>query len=195
MRALIVLLALGACLVMGGCSTVEVQSDYDPAADFASLKTYAWYAEEQPTTGDIRVDNPIVDSRIRTAVETQLNAKGYTKVDANPDFFLIYHAAVSKEIAVTTTTSTTVAYGGGYAHGGYGWGYVAAPMWVETPTSYTYDKGTILVDIVDAKNEKLVWRGSAQAEVDESRTQQQREQRINGAMKEMLANFPPKVKK
>jgi hypothetical protein len=186
MRALVVLLALGALLVAGGCSQVSVQTDFDPKADFTALKTYSWYNAEQPKEGDPRLDNPLLDQRVRSTVETVLNAKGYVKDDVNPDFWLVYHAAVSKEIGTTTTTSSSTY--GGY----YGWYYVSSPVWVETPTMYTYNQGTLILDIVDAKAEKLIWRGSAQANVDNPETQQQRKNLMNEAVNGMLSKFPPK---
>jgi hypothetical protein len=189
MRALIVLLALGAVFVTGGCSQVSVQTDFDQTADFTALKTYAWYAGEQPTTGDPRVDNPMLDQRVRAAVETTLNEKGFQKTDTAPDFLLIYHAASSKEIGVTTTTAS------GYSAGYYGWNYVYAPMWTEQAASYTYTQGSLILDVVDAKSEKLIWRGSAQANVDDVNTQQQRKNLMNEAVRGMLAKFPPKPAK
>lgn len=189
MRALIILLALGAVFLTGGCSQVSVQTDFDQSADFASLKTYAWYDGEQPTTGDPRADNPMLDQRVRTAVETVLNEKGFTKTDAAPDFLLIYHAAVSKEIGVTTTTQP------GYSAGYYGWNYVYSPVWIEQSASYTYNQGSLILDVVDAKSEKLIWRGSAQANVDDVNTQQQRKNLMNEAVRGMLAKFPPKPAK
>ncbi len=185
MRVLLVLPALGMMLAALGCSQVSVLSDYDPAANFSGLQTYAWYAAEQPKTGDVRLDNPLLDTHIRNAVEKALNAKGFIKADANPDFQLIYHAAVTKEIAAMRTASAV------YPPPGYGWGYVATPVWVERSVPYTYQKGSLIVDIIDAKNEKLMWRGSIQAELDKTATPQMRAARIETAVKDMLAQFPP----
>jgi len=166
-----------------------VQSDFDPSANFTSLHTYAWFAAEQPKSGDVRVDNPLLDTRVRAAVENALNSRGYIESDANPDFYLIYHAAVSKEIEVTTTRTAV------YPPGWYGWHHVAPPVWVERQVPYTYDKGTLIVDIVDAKDQKLVWRGSIQAELDKTATPQQRRSRLDAAVSEMMAQFPPKPTK
>ena len=185
MKAIIVLLAQGMVLAALGCSQVSVQTDYDPAADFSGLRTYAWYTAEQPKSGDIRVDNPLLDRHVRSAVENALDAKGYIKADANPQFQLIYHAAVTKEIAVART-STPV-----YPPGNYGWHYVAQPVWVEQAVPYTYEKGSLILDIIDARNEKLMWRGSIQAEVDKTATPQVRAGRIETAVRDMLAQFPP----
>jgi len=184
MRLFLMLAVLGMRLAALGCSRVSVLSDYDPAADFTSLHTYAWYAAEQPKTGDIRLDNPLLDTHIRSAVENALNAKGYIKADENPDFQLIYHAAVTKEIAVTKTA--TLVY-----PTGYGWHYVGTPVWVERAVPYAYEKGSLILDIIDAKNERLTWRGSIQAELDKTATPQMRAARIETAVKDMLAQFPP----
>jgi Domain of unknown function (DUF4136) len=184
-RTLLVVLALGLVLAAGGCSQVSIQSDFDPAANFSGLQTYAWYAAEQPESGDPRVDDPLLDDHVRTSVENALNSRGYTKVDANPDFQLIYHAAVSKEIEVTTT-STPV-----YPRGYYGWRTIGAPVWVERPVAYTYERGSLILDIIDAQNERMVWRGSIQAELDRTATPQVRMKRIDAAVREMVAKFPP----
>ncbi len=185
MRVFLMLSIFGMILAALGCSQVSVLSDYDPAADFSSLRTYEWYAVEQPKSGDVRVDNPLLDRHIRSAVENALNAKGYIKADANPDFQLIYHAAVTKVIGVTTVSK--LAYPPGY----YAWHYVGPPVWVEQAVPYTYEKGSLILDIIDARKEKLMWRGSIQAELDKTATPQVRAARIEKAVTDMLAQFPP----
>jgi len=184
MKGLFVLLVMGAVLLAGGCSQVLIQSDFDPSANFSALKTYAWYEAEQPKTGDIRLDNPMLDAQIRASIEKALNAREYNKVDADPDFQLVYHVVVSKELEVTTTS--TPVYPSGY----YGWRYVAAPVWVERPAVYTYDQGTLIVDVIDARNQKMVWRGSIQAELNRTATPEQRAKRLDAAVTKMIAEIP-----
>ena len=36
-----------ATLVLGGCSGVQVNQDYDPATDFSSMEAYRWESETQ----------------------------------------------------------------------------------------------------------------------------------------------------
>jgi len=186
MRRLIVLLALGVVLMTAGCSQVLVQTDFDQTANFAALKTYEWYAAEPPVSGDVQSDYPMLDMRVRTAVDTELDAKGYTKVETDPDFFVIYHAAVAREIEVSTTS--TAVHPPGY----YGWRYVAPPVWVNQTVARTYNKGTLILDVVDARNEKLIWRGAVEGEVDQAVTQQQRKAIVKEAVNKILAEFPPK---
>ena len=62
------------------------------------------------------------------------------------------------------TTSFGYGYGSSmYWHRGYG-GMGGS----STTRAYTYTKGTLIIDIWDAKSEKLVWRGSATATVKEN---------------------------
>jgi len=88
----------------GGCATISVSSDYDPNAHFAGLETYDW-AGPQPITGDPRLDSDILHSRIRSAVERELAAKGYHKISGgNPDFKVAYHVGLEEKLDVTTFT-------------------------------------------------------------------------------------------
>ena len=185
MRTLTVLVSFGVLLVAVACSQWSIQTDFDPTASFSTLHTYAWYSAEQPESGDPRLDDPILDKHIRDAVESALDARGYEKVGTNPNFLLVYHALVSKEVEVTTTATPV------YAAGYYGWRYVGSPVWVEQPVARTYDKGSLILDIIDTQSDRMVWRGSIQAELDQMATPEVRAQRINAAVKEMLAKFPP----
>ena len=67
-------------------------------------------------TGDKRVDNALVDHRIRAAVGSRLQAKGYTApVNGTPDFYVAYHVAVKDRLK----GSSNVQYKGDWAFGTY----------------------------------------------------------------------------
>ena len=48
------------------------------------FKTYAF-------KDGTKVGQPLIDDRIVAAIEQELAAKGFTKADANPDVFVVYH--------------------------------------------------------------------------------------------------------
>ena len=53
--------------------------------------------------GDYRVENPLVDERIRDAVERELAAKGYRRVqDRSPDFYVAFYVSVEDKLDVYT---------------------------------------------------------------------------------------------
>ena len=74
-----------------GCSGIRVSQDYDPNTRFGQLTTFAWASPTQEKTGDPRIDNPLLDERIRAAVTRALTQKGYTlTMDRAPTFSVRY---------------------------------------------------------------------------------------------------------
>jgi hypothetical protein len=73
-------------LVLAGCAGTHPAPRYawDPKADFAPLKSYAWYDGPgfQMPHGDSIIDGRFIDERVRTAVDRTLEGKGFRKVDA-----------------------------------------------------------------------------------------------------------------
>jgi hypothetical protein len=178
-------------VLLAGCSSMKVSSDYDRNADFSGLKTYDWISPAQPKTGDSRLDSDILNSRIRRAVENQLGLKGYEKATSgNPDFQVAYMASIEQKLDVST-------FNYGYTYPGYyyprrGFG---GPFYSGVPHSETYvdqyDEGTLLLDIVNPQTKKLIWRGTAVDTIQKTDSPENREKRINEAVANMLQKFPP----
>ena len=172
-------------LLLAACSSVHVTTDFDPGADFAALETWAWLARKAQATGDPHMDSTLLHERIRGAVEAQLAERGYGKTaSGRADFLVAYHTAVERKMDVDT-----VYRGYGYGPSVYGWG-----PGHETVV-YEYDQGTLLLDFLDPKTKRLLWRGSASAVVSESSTPEQRTRRINEAVSKLLDHFPPERKR
>jgi len=168
-RADLVMVALVA-LAVGGCGgNMKVATDYDRSANFAPLKSYSW-REGTP------LPNPLMSGRVVAAVDRELAAKGFTKVESGGDVNVTYHASADKEVDIQSFNT-----GGPYAcYGG-----------CSTSTTVTHvTVGTIIVDIVDAKTDKMLWRGSASDTVSDDPSRN--EQKINDGVKMMFAGFPPK---
>jgi hypothetical protein len=79
-------------------------------------------------------------------------------------------------------------YGGGY-RGGYRGGYVGTT----TTTVRSYQTGTLVVDVWDAKSEKLVWRGTA-TNISVSDNPTKMKKKIDKALKKMTDKWA-KIKK
>jgi len=158
---------------------VSVTVDYDPEEDFSTYKTFGWLPERPPPTGDPRLDSPLIDSRVRRAVDSTLTARGFRKIlDGTPDFWVTYHTGVEQKLDVYTMNR-------GYVNR---WGYtVSVP---ETRVSQ-YDEGTLVLDIADARERELVWRGVAQGRLRSQPTPDQTTAAVNEAVAELLKQFPP----
>jgi hypothetical protein len=177
-------LCAGALAVaLAGCSSIRVNYDYDPKADFSNYHSWSWLPQPKPEVIDPRVHNEIVDRRVRRAVEAALAARGYQQVEpGRGDFGVAYHAAIQGKVSVQTINDY------------YGYGPVWGGM-VHVPSTRTYvreyDEGTLILDVVDGQSHQIVWRASAQAEVSQSGTPEQRDRRVREAVDQMLDDFPP----
>lgn len=169
------LLILG--LLLAGCSTMRVQSDYDPAFDFKALQTFAVvYAQSETVT--------LTQERIANAVTDTIRAKGYKSVKQEAaDFLIVFHTDVTSKKQVVTDYQSV----GFYPY--YGYGY-RAPMAVPVQREYDYDEGKIIVDAMAPKSKRIFWRGIATDELKNFDTPQERTAYINRVTASVLETFP-----
>ncbi|SLM48933.1 conserved protein of unknown function [Nitrospira japonica] len=177
LRITAVCVGLLAALV-SACASPKVGYDYDRGADFTAYRTYEWMPDSRSPAGDKRIDNDLVDARIRAAVDGQLRQKGYTNPAAGrPDFYVSYQAAVTDMMKGASTQR----YIGDRASG----------LYTTVSDVHPYKDGALLVDIVDGATQKLVWQGTASAEIDPALTARERDERIARVVKAMFDHFPP----
>ncbi len=176
-------------LTLAACSGIEVNTNYDPNAvqQLDSFRTYAWMPK--PEGADPRIYNDIINANIRQAVDQHLQGRGYQQVDANasPDFLIGWQGAIESKLDAQTVNS----------YYGYPWGPMWDPYYYGPSQTYVreYEEGTIILDVVDAKAKKLIWRGTAEAEVNDNPSAASSRERIGEAVNQMLSRFPPKPEK
>jgi hypothetical protein len=175
---------LATALIVGACSGISTSSDYDPAVDFTKYATYTWL----DTEGD-DID-AITDSRIKSAIDATMVAKGLQKTGANADMAVGYQVTSAERVSYNTVNS---GWGGGYGYGGYGWGGYGMGYGMGTSTTYenTWQEGTLLIGMFDVESKNLVWTGTATAALDQSRSPEDRQQLVDDAVSKMMKDFPP----
>jgi hypothetical protein len=58
-----------------------------------------------------------------------------------------------------------------------------------------YTEGTIVLDFYDAKSKQLVWRGTASGALSSNKpSMEEVQEKLNGIVAKMLAEYPPKKK-
>jgi hypothetical protein len=149
-------LFLGLALVAAPVLAQKVHIDYDRSADFDSYSTYAWYETSDTSVAD---SNELMHRRIIEIIEAQVSAD-MTKVDSDPDVYVTYHTEEKEEMSLDTT-HFGYGYPSGWAWDPYWGGWGGGGMGSSTTSVYTYTRGTLIIDIWDAKTQQLVWRGSA----------------------------------
>jgi hypothetical protein len=148
------LLALGT-LIAAPAYAQKPQIQWDKQYDFSHVKTFKW---QQPSSPSLADSNPFMHKFIESEIEKELMNAGLMETTGDPDVYVTYHGSTQTEVQLR---STSFGYSvGGYGMGGWGmYGYSMGPTHTTTREVET-QKGTLVVDIVDAKEKQLVWRGS-----------------------------------
>ena len=169
-RAASMLLAVAAA----SCMTMRVASHLETGADFSQYRTWDWGAPDNLPTGDPRLDNnAFFIDHLTGAIEHALARQGLTRVDAGikPDLLFHYHANVNQRFDVVEATDCI----GGDCKA----------------QAIDYDQGTLVIDAVDARTNKLVWRSWAQDSVQGVIDNQDAlERKVDEAVATMFAQFP-----
>jgi hypothetical protein len=206
-------LAPAIVLALAGCTSLHVETDYDHTARFDGMRTFAFVSnprqvQDQPQTDktarleDVSmVNNSIVRARIRDAIAENLSGKGFRLVDKNPDMLVGYY--ISSQPVTTVTPGYGFDYGYGidygygygfrnrYNNGGWDYGYSFDPVTsIPTLDVEHYEEGTLLIDIVDPKNKRLLWRGRGERDVDHA-SELIVSKRIRKTVNGILVQFPP----
>lgn len=164
--------------ILGSCSSVRVNSDYEKNVDFSQYKTYAFHK-----TGIDKVEISDLDKkRILRSIDGELAKKGMTKSEA-PDLLINIHTKAREEVDVNQ-------FNAGF---GYGWGYGWSPFfWGSRSYVSTSTEGTLYIDLIDAKKKELIWQGEGSGYLTQNR--EQKDERINEFVSKILAQFPPQSK-
>lgn len=153
------LLAVAAAM-LSGCASVSVKTDYDKTVDFDQYHTYRL---AQPPEGVSL--SPSGDAALRDTLHTCLAARGIEEVtEGDADLDVVWHIFTQEQTSVQQYTDWGYAYGGPWPDR-YGPYY----MWPGAPTTFTdvnyYIEGSLILDFVDARTSKLVFRGTGTGEV------------------------------
>lgn len=167
-----------ASLALSACASLNVNSYVLSGVEFRQYRTYDWEPADRLSTGDPRLDNnPFFDQRVRADVEQQLAARGFEKTTAGtPDLLVHYHASITQQIDTNTIDRR---YG---SHD------------EADSRAYVHDAGTILIDFIDPRTDKLLWRGWAEGSMDRViDSQEQMEKDIDEAVEQILKRLPPRL--
>ena len=161
-------------IMLGAAFAQHVKTDFDHQANFSQYKTYSWQ--------EIKPANSLWDARIKNAVDAQLAAKGWSKVESGGDVAIV-------AIKTTQTERSLQTFYDGMG-GGWGWRRFGGGGFGEaTTTEQDYKEGTLVVDMYDAKSKQLIWRGSAEDTL--SSKADKNEKNLDKGVAKMFKKFPP----
>ena len=165
-------LGVGVMMLLASVAFAQkVTTDYAKDANFGQYKTFMWIKEP-------KMNDPLKRQRIIDEVNATLSSKGMKLVTADADLAIAAHASTQKERTLQTFYD---GFGGGWRWGG---GFGSA-----TTSVNTYDVGTLVIDIFDARTKEALWRGSSTKTL--SGNPEKNEKSLNKAIVKMFTNFPP----
>jgi hypothetical protein len=176
-------------LFLSACATQKPTYDFLAGTDFSKYQSYAWLKVDRQDKDSQRAKNQLVDKRIMNAVDKTLAAKGLQKVSDNPDMSVNYHVSVSEQeqqqprgrISIGTSS-----YGRGSSVG-FG---VSMPV----GGTRTYQEGTLVIDLQDAKSKDLLWQGWGSRTVRQDLAPDRLTALIDEVVGEIFTNYPPPKK-
>jgi hypothetical protein len=164
----------------------KIHVNYDKSLDFTKFKTYGWAPHGA-------VAHPMLALDLVGAIEQELNSRGMTKVATNPDIIIAVYGAVDSEVSMTSNNPIYNATGGippfdpsmtSPGNSLYWDGYYGNSTVVVYP-------GQLVVDLVDFKNKKLVWRAVAKEAVSPNNPGKL-ESEVNNTITKMFKDYPVK---
>src|SRR6266566_1435003 len=150
----------------------QVKTDYDHNVNFGQYKTYSWEK--------VRTKDPLLVDRIKAAVNNALAAKGWTEVPSGGDVEVF-------AIETTQNQQTLDTFYNGFG-GGRRWGF-GGGFGDATTTVETYKVGTLVVDLFDAKTEKVIWRSSSSDTLSDNADKNTKN--LDKGVNKMFQHFPP----
>ena len=165
--------SIGLTVVLATASFAQhVNSDYDHSTNFGQYKTYSWEK--------VQTQDPLLVDRIKDAVNSTLAAKGWTLVPSGGEVEVFAIETTQNQQSLDTFYH---GFGGGRRWGGFG-GFGDA-----TTTTETYTVGTLVVDLFDAKTEKLIWRSSSSDTLSDKSDKNTKN--LDKGVNKMFQHFPP----
>ena len=174
MRRFMSLIMLSA--LTAGCAAMTVSSHIERSITFTDYATYDWGPRDALPTGDPRLDNnPLFRDYVEGAIEKMLAARGYERTaGVEADVLVHYHASVTDRVDLN---SVDMSHGYCYANC--------------EPRVIRYQQGTLVIDLVDRRTNKVVWRGWAQDTMDGVIDDQERlERQVDDGVGRMMPLLP-----
>ena len=174
-----VYLLLGFLLISGlsACSSYNYYTAGLNKTNMSTYRSFAWMAPQGKSSTPA-----VADLKIKDAAVASLSGKGLKVQTNNPDLLVTYTATVgrgSKTVYYPTYYGSGfypgIGFGWGGGWGGWGWGYRPYYYGFGSPFAYYggltavdkehYKEGTIIIDLIDTRTKRVVWRGYGVGEV------------------------------
>jgi hypothetical protein len=151
--------------LFAGCHSISVHATHDAGFDFTKAHSFGWLS--MPA----QVETAIHDQSVADMIRRELEQKGVKYTAQSPDLLVAIHRTLNGQLNT---------HGSGYE-------YVGGRM-----QSYQLQEGMLVVDLVAAGDNHLVWRGTAEGVFKFGEDTASKQQMISGVLHDMFAEYPPR---
>ena len=185
------MLAAGTLLVLAlglsACATgPAVRTDHDPTANFSQYQTWGYY---QPIAMEQSGYSSWISERIRADVQREMESRGYRYAANGADVLVNFQGVVEDKTAVWSVPRTDTEWVYSYRHKTY----FPVSVWYDETQVSRYKEGTLTVDLVDGKRNRMVWTGAATSMVRSKQKPEQKMAEIDSAITAIFAKYPHKA--
>src|SRR5262249_38113101 len=158
--------------LIAACTSFDVRVAHDPAVDPASFASWSWLPEDLCVPADQRLPDRHLERNLTGQVERILAAKGYARVP--PDRADLY---VNYRLPTDERENFNMPYK-----------YRYDIVWArpERGSLDSYERGTLLIDVVDAHTKSLVWRGTGSSRLLTHASYEKRAGRLQDVIDQIL---------
>ena len=183
---LLVVAMVSFSLMLVGCQTYNVQTDWDPSISFDGFERFIFVVPPEVKGGDPFVNNSLLRKRVRFAVESELAEQGYERTGSREeaDFAVTYTVLVDERLRVDGVSST----GTGFHRRGTGLGHGYSMTNVRT-----FHESTLILDFLSPENDELLWRGWGTGIV-RTRDRDRGDSKLTEGVTAILNHFPPETR-
>jgi hypothetical protein len=166
-------LLLFAIAGLSACSSYNYYTAGLNKTNMSGYHSFAWLPAHGKHNEGV-ASNSAYDLKVKDATVASLSAKGLRLQNNDPDLLVTYSATVGQG---SKTVYASTYYGSGFYPGcGFGWGWGWRPYYYYgAPFVYYggstavgkehYKEGTVIIDLIDTRSHKIVWRGFGVGEV------------------------------
>ena len=154
-----------------GCgSQATVRSQTTPGTDFRKYHSYAIKPGTIVYPGATEAQRTDIEKRIQDAVAAELEGRGLTPQPDEPELIITYTAGARQQDMAAGGERAPVGVDIRSNEGGYDEpGQVRAREWPDAAADIQsrnrYTEGNLVIDLLDGKSRKLVWRATANLEL------------------------------
>jgi len=172
-------------LLAGSAYAQKVSISYVKSTDFSQYKTYAW--KPGHTLGKSQIlPMEAIDKQVLSTVKPLLASKGLKEVASDPDAYVTYFISLTQKSEVGPLNQFDT-----FGQLGYQASEAFMGAWNESMVT-SYRKGILLIDLVDARTNTLIWRAHCKEATDKPGDAKTA---LNKAVTKAFSDFPPQTKK